>query len=357
LKIPFPGASTIRSLTFSPDGRTIAAAGRTVVRLFDAASGRSRVEIGRRAIGLRFAPDGATLVGAVGGTIYRWDAATGRSLIPEGGESPVDHVAATPDGALVVTLGRDGDAHLWDARTGEHRRRIDVWEMHGLALSPDGRFLAWPVADEAITFPSAEFRGATRTGCRIRMMDLGSGAVDERFGGFAGEAFDLFFIGGGKSLVTVDRYTRDGDVRVWEVATGRLIRSFDATWKPESRVWRSRPSPDGKTLAIHYQGEMRGVEVESAEKLWDLATGAEIAGPAPPWLAPDVLAFTPDGKSFAFATPDGKQIHLRDASTGQAQGELLRTPQRTTALAFGPDDRLYTGFADGTVLAWPVRRP
>src|SRR5947208_9609616 len=36
------------------------------------------------------------------------------------------------------------------------------------ALSPDGRFLVWPEADEAFEFPDADRPGVTRTGCRLR---------------------------------------------------------------------------------------------------------------------------------------------------------------------------------------------
>src|SRR5439155_23954419 len=106
LTIPFPdNESDVRSLAFSPDGKTLAASGGSTTRLFDTATGRERVKIDGRAIGLRFSPDGATLVGAVAGTIYRWDAATGRSLIPEGGDSPVAQIAVTADGRRLVSRG------------------------------------------------------------------------------------------------------------------------------------------------------------------------------------------------------------------------------------------------------------
>src|SRR5439155_11293165 len=111
LAIPFPDASIVRSVAFSPDGKTVAASGGSTTRLFDTATGQERVKIDRKSIGLTFSPDGAILVGAVAGTIYRWDAATGKSLIPEGGDSPVAQVAVTADGKRVVSLGQDGDAH------------------------------------------------------------------------------------------------------------------------------------------------------------------------------------------------------------------------------------------------------
>jgi WD40 repeat protein len=226
LKIPFPDGTSVRSVAFSPDGRTLAASGGSSTRLFDAATGRERLKLDRKAIGLRFAPDGATLVGAVAGTIYRWDAATGRSLIPEGGDSPVAQIAVTPDGRRVVTCGQDGDGHIWDARSGEHRRRLDMGWQRGFALSPDGRFLAWPTVDESIRFPDPDRPNVSYTGSRLRMFDLGSDAPVERFDGFGGESHDLFFADGGRTLVTADRHHRNAPVRLWDVAAGRVARSF-----------------------------------------------------------------------------------------------------------------------------------
>jgi RNA polymerase sigma factor (sigma-70 family) len=123
LRIPFRDLSGFKSFAFSQDGKTLAASAGSSTRLFDTATGKERVRIDRGAGGLRFTPDGATLVGAVAGTIYRWDAATGKSLIPEGGESPVDQIAVTADGRRVISRGEAGDAHVWDAKTGEHLRR------------------------------------------------------------------------------------------------------------------------------------------------------------------------------------------------------------------------------------------
>src|SRR5437588_9078178 len=110
------------------------------------------------------------------------------------------------------------------------------------------------------------------------MMDLADGTLVERFGSFEGSAHDLCFIDGGKMLVTAEHYRSDASVRIWNVATGKVAREFAATWKPEGRVVRSRLSPDGKVLAVTYQGRSgrpRGLHVESEIKLWDIASGKE----------------------------------------------------------------------------------
>jgi dipeptidyl aminopeptidase/acylaminoacyl peptidase len=81
--VAFPNASSVKFVAFSPDGKTLAASGGAALRLFAAATGQEVLKISGKAIGLRFSPDGKVLVGAVAGTVYKWDAATGRPLIPK----------------------------------------------------------------------------------------------------------------------------------------------------------------------------------------------------------------------------------------------------------------------------------
>jgi WD40 repeat protein len=405
LKIPFLEAPSVKSVAFSPDGKTLAASGGFSTRLFEAATGKETLKIDRKAIGLRFAPDGKTLVGAVAGTVYRWDAATGKSLIPAGGDSPVAQVEVTADGKRVVTRGQDGDAHVWDARTGEHLRRVDVSWQRGLALSPDGRFLVWPVADEKIKFKDPNQPNMTYTGSRLRMFDTTEGKFVERFGGFEGDAHDLFFATDGKTLVTVDH--RDASVRVWDAATGKVERSFRAGDKGAGGhvAWRSRLSPDGKVLAVAYQPAGRGFFSRFAVKLWDTATGKELHDLPGHWSYVQALAFSADGKSLVSAgealapfaqqqlkvpagqvfvwevavgklvaqpptggtaaafAPDGKAlavadadgtITFRDTATWAVKSEFRGPRERVTTLTFGPDGRLYSGAVDATVLAWDV---
>jgi WD40 repeat protein len=191
-------------------------------------------------------------------------------------------------------------------------------------------------------------------------MDVTTGKIDDRFGGFEGNARDVFFTPDGKTLVPADRHGREAAVRVWDVATGKVVRSFPAEWKPEGWVMRSCLSPDGKVLAVLYQEVPRGLEppgkpVKKTElKLWDVATGKEVAGPTPPWFDREVVSFTSDGKTMAVAVPQlGATFEFRDTATGQVRGEFRVPPNaEVTALVLGPDGRLFTGDPDGTVLAW-----
>jgi RNA polymerase sigma factor (sigma-70 family) len=406
LKIAYPDASSVRSVAFTPDGKTVAASGGTTTRLFDTATGKEKLKIDRKAIGLRFVSDGASLVGAVAGAIHVWDAATGKPLTPEGGDSVVGQIEVSADGKRMVTRGQDGDSHVWDAATDEHLRRVDVGWQRGLALSPDGRFLVWPVTDEKVQFKDADQPSSIFTGNRLRMLDLTTGKFVERFGGFEGDAHDLFFTAGGETLVTVDH--RDAMVRFWDVATGKVERSFRVAEKArQHHVWHSRLSPDGKVMAVTYQPSGRGLFSPFAVKLWDTATGKElhdlaghryyveamafsadgkylVTGSEPLSdfaqerlkLPPDQVfvwdvgtgkavarlpigasagAFSADGKTLAVATPDGT-IQLWDVATWKVRGEFRGPRERVTALTFGPAGQLFSGSLDTTVLAWDPRK-
>src|SRR5262249_39835736 len=154
-----------------------------------------------------------------------------------------------------VTRGQDGDAHIWDARTGALIRHVRATWQRGIALSPDGHYLVWPVADEKVQYRDPAQPNAIITGSRLRLYDLAANKFIDRFSGFNGDAQPLWLAPDGKSLITVDY--RDAAVRVWDVAAGKEQRSFQVV--PEAQktsrynVWRTALSPDGKMLAVTYQ--------------------------------------------------------------------------------------------------------
>jgi WD40 repeat protein len=394
------------AVAFSPDGRTVAAAGDSI-RLYDAATGEERLRIDRKqASHLQFTDGGKTLTGAFMGAIYRWDTTTGKSLTPEAGDSAVEQIIVAADGRRVITRGQGGDAHIWDGASGTHLRALNAAWQRGLAMSPDGRFLVWPVEDDKLTFTEPDSPNVRFQGNRLRLYDIDAGRFVDHFPGFQGDANDLTFTSGGTTLVTVDY--RNGTVRLWNFETGKEKRSFRAIREEEKKhshlVWRTELSPDGKTLAVAYVLGRGGTGIFDETypiRVWDVATGNELYqfdnhsryvrnmafSPNGRWLASSgsafdhieaegqvpiwsvltgktvatvptgacAVAFSPDGRYLASATPDGV-IRLWETATWTLRGQCRGHRDRPTVLAFSPDrPLLFSGSQDTTALVWDLR--
>jgi WD40 repeat protein/predicted Ser/Thr protein kinase len=137
----------------------------------------------------------------------------------------------------------------------------------------------------------------------------------------------------------------DRTVRLWDVATGREICSFQ---RHTDRVSGVSYSPDGNRIASgSYDGTIR---------IWDSMTGLqslEIRGDAGPVLS---VAFSPDGRRLA-AADSFKGIRVRDAISGEVRSILGQARDSSlrgyTCAAYSTDGRrLAAARSDSTLTIW-----
>jgi tRNA A-37 threonylcarbamoyl transferase component Bud32 len=147
-----PGHSgVVHGLTFSPDGTRLAAGGEDrTVHLHGLANGDSRKFTMPAAVtDVTFSSDGRTLA-AVGdapdGAVRLWDLDTGQETTLEGHTGPVRGMAIAPAAPLLASCAEDGTVRLWERTAGESRARtIDLGRfpsgVRAVAFTPDGRYL------------------------------------------------------------------------------------------------------------------------------------------------------------------------------------------------------------------------
>jgi WD40 repeat protein len=132
----------------------------------------------------------------------------------------------------------------------------------------------------------------------------------------------------GRTLAAVGR---DGMLVLWDAAAGTVRASVRL--RPPGPPANPLPSslafaPDGRVLATA-DGRLR---------LWDVVTGRELAGDAPP--RPGRSAdFSPDGRTLAVGRDDGTIDLLDPATRAPAGPPLGKHPDAVTAVAFSPDGR------------------
>jgi DNA-binding SARP family transcriptional activator/WD40 repeat protein len=286
IPLDLDGSST--PLAFSPDSETLAVGtwngDRTEVRLWDAASGKSRAILhpatGQRLVTLAFSPDGGVLVGGGGpphrGVVYVWRLKTpgqppGQFRTP----GTVEELKFTHDGSLLVasTGWEDGGYFvLWDPAAQRIVKTVRADDAGVLAsgLSSDGRML--------IT--------GGQTGI-VRLWELPAGTRHGApLNGLTGFADTVGLAPDGRTAVGADSA---GNVLLWDVPT----RSTIGDPLPGPAAGRSAASsftPDGHSVVVVSDtGEGWVWDVDPSD--W-LARACEVAGRSltrPEWerLLPD----------------------------------------------------------------------
>ena len=130
-----------------------------------------------------------------------------------------------------------------------------------------------------------------------------------------------FLAADGKMLLTA---SADGEARVWELATGRLVQSTDAD--------EAALSADGKTLFAAKPGMLRAVTLSSGRELRRVETG--------PGVRPQQLAVSPDGKSLAFLSQPPSTLIVYDTATLATKWRIEKDAQLARDIAFSRDGRL-----------------
>ncbi len=375
----------VRSVTVSPEGNLFAVAGdKGTARIFDAATGDPRgppLVHGGAIWKMDFAPGAALLATASeDGTARLWrtddGSPVGPPLVhPEG----VTDLAFTNGGVVTVCAGTGGGAslHGWDVATGVPTFHVTIpnAEITAFAPGPGGRVFAagmldggaavWRASDgvpvfeappagagiEAIAFdPSGKSLAIAAADGSARVFHPNDPDRPPLELGGQGEPVNaIAFSPDGSLLVTADA---GGSVRLWSADTGSPVREFPAGGFVQDAVF----SPDGRQILTLSQFPSRESSVIGGTlRLWDAASGDELATPlAAAWPVHDV-AFFPDGTRLLAGSYDGTAEVLGIATPRPAEPPA-GFPPVVHLLADGGSAPCYAGRTpEGSVIGVPGR--
>jgi WD40 repeat protein/serine/threonine protein kinase len=248
--VDWSGAYAAVPVALSADGSVVAAAGADgSLLVWDVPAGAPPAAFpgpaGRAPAVALDARGRRVAAGGEPGRVEVWDVATGRRVCRlDGQRTAVGAIGFSPDGGQIATVSEDGALRLWDASTGRPVRTFaepmqSGWSRGGpAAVRIGGRsVVCWE--------PNTE---------RVRVWDLDTGYLVRSI---QLSRFATVLSGDGRAALAV----RDGEVQVWEPATGRRQCGIS------SAVSRGTPvavNGDGRTALV---GGPVGVQ------LWELPAG------------------------------------------------------------------------------------
>lgn len=324
----------VSSVAFNPEGTILASASLDgTVKLWDTSDFQARLEPSNLAnLGstesMALSPNGTQIATASNRNTFVFDLATGRRIHQLPDDSPVYCCAWNRDGRFLATGHLDGKVKLWDVvaekllwSTSPHSL-----EVMALAWAPDDLSLVSGSLDNSIKLHRAETGEEIRSiPAAGRVSSFSSDSTGTRFSMVQGlsvvvaEWADLSEIRRLKTdlyevrsvaLSPDGRYLaacgapKPGDrpkIQLWEVSSGRLIRSlFGHNSRINSVVW----SPDGRRLA---SGEANGTF-----KVWDADTGDQVLSLTSHTRDITKVVWHPDGARIITSAHDG--VRIWDAS-------------------------------------------
>ena len=360
----------IGSLALSPDGATLAIAGKQVV-IWDLVAGCERRRLEPAAGGLNgvaYSHDGKFLATACWGTVELWETRSWKLEASFAGAPDfVESVAFTPDDRTLASVGGDGVIRFWDRVSGaKDRIASGQGRTWCVAFSPDGRSLATTRADGTARIwdypedrPWTMFRGTTRdlvsvafsadgTRCFAGHDDGRVQTYETRTGQLLGtEQFSrgarvrrVVLSEDGRRLVTTDT---TGTVAVWDVGNRQCVHAFNAPFMSGPTLGLAI-SPDGDWVAEGQDGH--GVF------LWDRAGRVQNY---PLDVSLRWLWISRRGDCSVWNMESRRPIIRSPVSTRfrSAIEPAHRNPIR--AQAFSSDGRiLATAGGDGVIILWDV---
>ena len=269
-------------------------------------------------------------------------------------------VSFSADGTMLVGVGYDFKARIWNVSSGALVRTIKIEEPYvfGTAISRNAEFLAAGSPDKSIKVfnlntgntvlkltghtlkpysygykfsPDSKLLATSSAG-QVKLWDIASGATRLEIGDGPGIISTFAFSPDAKILAGANE---DANVRIWDVRSGQLLHVIDELPVLTTALMFSRNGAYLISAALDRSIRVWGTET------WKGVRQFEDKHPEPIWA----MDLSPDGRILATGGADAASndnpanLVLWDMNSGKAL-KTVRLPHGVLSVAFSPDGRM-----------------
>ncbi|KAJ7044299.1 hypothetical protein C8F04DRAFT_642480 [Mycena alexandri] len=323
-------ADTVKSISFSNDGRLLASAANDgTTRIWDTSTGQcTNIYVQKSPVrAAMFSSDGSIVVTETHNhNICGWDLVTDDQVVTlQGNSAPQWSVAASADGLCAASGSEDGQIHIYDIPSG-HTRHSFIGHGDGintLAFSQDGQYLLSGSYDR-----------------RLKIWSASNGSLKQELRGHGDWVRDATFTSSGLYVISG---SSDKSVRIWNLAE----RSHEILWGHSGGV-NSVDVTHDDTLIISAGDENTII-------VWSLPEKSVLRKLVTLGNAINSVRFSPDSTHIA-AVSDSMSITVW--TTGDWQPVMLENISGSShfwSVAFSPDGRyVATAAEDGVARIWSL---
>jgi WD40 repeat protein len=329
----------VHAVAFSPDGVTLASAGRAVVKVWNSATGWLLLDLPAQnwMNAVSFAPDGlglaATGTGVFGGEggLHVWRLEDGRGVRTfRGLEAQVAHAIVSPDGTWIAALSHNWQIGVWEMATGRLAHLLEV---------PVGRF-----PDNAgLAFDARGKRLGVSAGDYALLWDVAAGRLIDRWALPEGLCDKFAFHPDGQVLHLrwSHRPVRlPGGFRIRELQPGGKVREVKKLDEFRGRPEEAEATPDGRYFVVCGWEGAEEYKNPAPIQVFHSRTG-EPLWPTPIRPGLHVFSMDPTGRLLRVRTKGDKpQFQIVETLTGR----LVQADGHSSGDNLGPEGEYSAGF-------------
>jgi WD40 repeat protein len=298
-------SNTVFCVRFSPDGKHLAVSTKMVLQIWNFKKGKMLRSIDTHSsVSTDFSPSGRLIAVGDGQKATLYDIASGRPIRNFIGHSgAIWSVAFSPSGSCLVTASQDKTAKVWEVATGKLLRNLTGHsaDVNSAKFSPDGRYIATGSSDWHSKLWDIR-TGREMADCYFSFGDVYSVDFDPR---------GLYVIAGGRS-----------DATLLDVTTWRPLRTFTGH------------AHSYGVSSVRFSGDGRYVLTGSGDataRLWDLSTGKTVRTFRGHSDRVSAVDFSPDNRFIVTGSWDGT-AKLWKVRSGNESATLFSIGKRDWAV-------------------------